>query len=107
MVARGRSDGRTVILIPEVDGTAVPGLLLLHVRFHDHVPGEVMRAILESYRNRYTALRDAVTETEPVFRDDVLGVMSVADLLTDPVYDLASRWESAEEKLLNEGVVES
>ncbi|MEE2777695.1 MAG: SIS domain-containing protein [Acidobacteriota bacterium] len=106
-VARGRSDGRTVILIPEVDGTAVPGLLLLHVRFHDHVPGEVMRAILESYRNRYTALRDAVTETEPVFRDDVLGVMSVADLLTDPVYDLASRWESAEEKLLDEGVVES
>ena len=36
-----------------------------------------MRAVLQGYRNRYSALKDAVTETEPTFRDDLLGELSV------------------------------
>ena len=96
MVARGRSDGRTVILIPEVEGTAVRGMLLLHVRFRDRLPVAAMRGVLDAYRNRYTALRDAVMETEPVFREHLLGELAVADLLTEPIYDLASRWQRAE-----------
>jgi hypothetical protein len=39
-------------------------------------------------------LRDQVTETEPVFRDDLLGGQLVVDLLTVPVAILAARWRS-------------
>ena len=39
LVVRGRSDGRTVILVPEVKAGACTGITLLHVRFHDRLPG--------------------------------------------------------------------
>ncbi len=44
------------------------------------------------YRGRYGALADAVTETLPWFRDDLLGTLDVFDLLTRPVYVLAEHW---------------
>ncbi len=91
-VARGRSDGRMVVLVPEVKGTQTIGLTLLHVRFHDLLPAEVARGVLQGYRNRYTALKGAVTETEPGFDDAVLSRIDVAELLTEPVYVLADRW---------------
>ena len=37
-------------------------------------------------------LEDAVTETEPTFREDLLESMSVAELLTEPISTLADRW---------------
>ena len=37
MVARGRNDGRTVMIVPESKDTHVTGLALLHVRFHDRL----------------------------------------------------------------------
>ena len=37
---------------------------------------------------------DAVTETEPTFRDDLLADVPVVDLLTEPINDLADRWRS-------------
>ncbi len=93
-VARGRSDGRTVIHVPEVKGSQVTGLTLLHVRFVDRLEPAAMRGVLNSYRDRYAAIRDAVTETEPTFRDDVLGRLPVVDILTQPVYVLAEEWAS-------------
>ena len=48
--------------------------------------------MLQGYRHRYSALRDAVTETEPGFREDILADQSVSDLLTLPINDLADRW---------------
>ncbi|WP_423915828.1 SIS domain-containing protein [Candidatus Poriferisodalis sp.] len=90
-VARG-SDGRTVFHIPETkDGTAT-GLTLLHCRFVQRLRAPAMRAVLMSYRGRYGALADAVTETLPWFRDDLLGTLDVFDLLTRPVYVLAEHW---------------
>jgi glucosamine--fructose-6-phosphate aminotransferase (isomerizing) len=53
---------------------------------------ETARGVLSGYRNRYAALRSAVTETEPTFDDALLGEVSIADLLTVPVYTLADRW---------------
>ena len=53
-------------------------------------------AVLQGYRNRYAALEDAVTETEPTFRDDLLADVPVVDLLTEPVNDLADRWRVRE-----------
>ncbi len=94
-VAVGRSDGRTLVLVPEVKGTQCTGLTLLHVQLHDRLPGQAARTILERYRGRYSALKDAVTETEPSFRDDLLGEQSLTELLTVPVNVLADRWRSS------------
>ena len=92
MVVRGASDGRTVVLVPEVKGTQVTGMTLLHVRFADRLPSEVVKEVLGGYRNRHSALRDAVTETEPIFDDERLQEEPIVDLLTEPVYELARRW---------------
>jgi glucosamine--fructose-6-phosphate aminotransferase (isomerizing) len=86
------ADGRTLILVPEVKGNQTTGLTLLHVRFRDHLPGDRARRVLEGYRDRYRAIADQVTETEPVMRDDVLGSIDLVELLTEPVVRLAEHW---------------
>jgi glutamine---fructose-6-phosphate transaminase (isomerizing) len=93
-VERGRSDGRTLVLVPEVKGDHATGLTLLHVAFHDRLPAPVARAVLQGYHNRYAALKDVVTETEPAFADGLLADLPVADLLTEPVHLLADRWRA-------------
>ncbi len=92
MVAKGRSDERTVILVPEVEQNRTVGLTLLHVKFEDHMPSSALRSVLSTYRNRYNALADAVTETEPEFDTTLLEAMPVVDLLCEPIYSLADRW---------------
>ena len=89
---RGRSDGRTIVLIPEVKDRQAIGLTLLHVRFQPRLSPETAQQVLEGYRNRFAALRDEVTETEPDFRLDRLGDISTEDLLLEPVAELANRW---------------
>ena len=89
---RGRSDGRTIVLIPEVKDRQTTGLTLLHVRFQPSLTPEVAQQVLEGYRNRFAALRDEVTETEPDFRLDRLGDITTEDLLLEPVTELADRW---------------
>jgi glucosamine--fructose-6-phosphate aminotransferase (isomerizing) len=91
-VAKGGTDGRTVVLIPEIRQGTVDGLTLLHARFADRLPPAAMRAVLEGYQSRYGALVDAVTETTN-FADDPLGELPVIDLLTSPVYVLAEAWK--------------
>jgi glutamine---fructose-6-phosphate transaminase (isomerizing) len=88
----GRSDGRTTVLVPEVKGTLTTGVTLLHVRLADRLTPGAARGALQGYRGRYAALRNAVMETEPVFRDDVLAEVPVVDLLTSPIQTLADRW---------------
>lgn len=91
-VAKGATDGRTVIIVPEISQGAVVGITLLHARFAEHLPGAEMRAVLEGYQARYGALVDAVTETEPVFNDGRLAEVPVFDLLVSPVHVLAGHW---------------
>ena len=93
-VARGRRDGRTIVLVPEVEANAVVGMTLLHVRFAEYLPATDARAVLAGYRGRYSALADAITETEPTVDDTVLGQVPIVDLLTEPVYVLAERWRT-------------
>ncbi len=90
-VAKGGTDGRTVVLIPEIRQGTVVGLTLLHARFADRLPGESMRAVLEGYQSRYGALVDAVTETTN-FSDERLAALAVIELLTSPVHVLAEAW---------------
>jgi glucosamine--fructose-6-phosphate aminotransferase (isomerizing) len=92
LVASGRADGRTVLLVPELQGPRPVGLTLLHVRFHDRLPPDVMRGVLSGYRNRYAAIRDGVLETEPAFREELLGQLPVGELLTASVQALADKW---------------
>jgi glucosamine--fructose-6-phosphate aminotransferase (isomerizing) len=94
MVARGRSDGRLVVILPETKDGITTGLQLLHVTLADRLPAATARSVLRGYRRRYQSLKDAVTETEDVFRDDLLSEHPVADLLTVPILDLADRWRS-------------
>ncbi len=92
-VVRG-ADGRILIIVPEVKGNQTTGITLLHVRFHDRLPGDAARRVLEGYRDRYRAIADQVTETEPAMRDDVLGTIDFVDLLTEPVVRLADSWRA-------------
>ena len=94
LVARGRSDGRTVVFVPEVKGGTCTGITLLHVRFHDRLPAATMRGVLQGYDHRYDRLVDWVTETEGTFRDDRLAELPVADLLIQPISDTADHWRS-------------
>jgi glucosamine--fructose-6-phosphate aminotransferase (isomerizing) len=51
--------------------------------------------VLEVYGpNRYAAIVDAVTETNPAFDDAVLAGIPVTALLTEPVNFLADRWRA-------------
>jgi glucosamine--fructose-6-phosphate aminotransferase (isomerizing) len=94
-VFRGRSDGRTLIAVPEVKGNQTTGLTLLHVRFEDRLPADAARRVLENYRDRYNAICDFVAETEPAMRDEVLAEIDVVDLFTQPVLQLSERWRSS------------
>jgi glucosamine--fructose-6-phosphate aminotransferase (isomerizing) len=94
-VARGRSDGRTLVIVPEAKGSQVTGLTLLHTQFRDRLEPAAARRLLSAYRGRYTAIVDAVRETEPDFSDGPLGEIPLIDLLVEPVNILADRWRSA------------
>jgi len=93
-VAKGRRDGRTLVIVPELKGALATGLTLLHVAFRPRLAPDVARGVLQGYRGRYAALKDAVTETEPTFDDTRLADVDVVDLLTEPVYVLAERWRT-------------
>jgi glucosamine--fructose-6-phosphate aminotransferase (isomerizing) len=95
LVFRGRRDNRTLIAIPETKDNHCTGITQLHVRFDDRLPVATSRGVLSGYRNRYAALKDAVTEVEPSVREDLLGELPVVDLLTEPVHVLADRWRAA------------
>jgi glutamine---fructose-6-phosphate transaminase (isomerizing) len=94
LVARGRRDGRPIVIVPEVKDGEATGIILLHVRFADRLPVATARGVLQGYRNRYAVLRDAVLETEPTFREDLLADLPVDVLLTEPINQLADRWRA-------------
>ena len=91
LVTRGARDGRTIVLVPEVKDREAVGLTLLHVVLRDRLSPEVVRGVLQGYDNRYGAVRDAVCETEPDLRDDLLAELPIVDLLTEPVQTIADR----------------
>jgi len=93
-VTRGRSDGRTVILVPEVKSGETTGITLLHVTFHPTLDAATMKNVLKGYDDRYNRLVDWVKETENEFRDDLLAQLGVADALIAPISDAAERWRA-------------
>ncbi|MEM7273108.1 MAG: glucosamine-6-phosphate synthase, partial [Actinomycetota bacterium] len=89
------TDGRVVLIVPEVKDAQTTGLTLCHVRLRDGLGAAVARAVLQGYRNRYRQLVDVVTEAEPSFRQDLLAEVSTVELLTAPISDVAARWTRA------------
>ena len=94
LVARGRSDGRTVVFVPEVKANVATGITLLHVRFHEHLDASTMRGVLQGYDRRYDRLVDWVSETESTFDDRLLGELAVTDLLIEPISEAADHWRT-------------
>ena len=94
MAARGRTDGRVFIGVPEFSDGTVSALVLIHVRFRERAPAAELRGLLSDYRERYEGLRDHVLRKAPTFDDGLLAELPVEDLLVDPVAQLAERWQS-------------
>ena len=92
LVGRGRSDGRTLIFVPEMKAGQATGITLLHVAFHEQLPAEVMRGVMQGYDRRYDRLVDWVTETEGAFDDSLLGELPVEQLLIGPISETAEHW---------------
>ena len=86
------SDGRIVLIVPEVKDSEATGITLCHLKLAPALDANTARAVLQGYRNRYRGLVDVVTEREPSFRDDLLADVPVVELLTAPLSDLATRW---------------
>ncbi len=86
------TDGRSVLIVPEVKDSQTTGLTLCHVRLKPELGVTVARSVLQGYRNRYRQLVDVVTEQEPSFREDLLSEVSTVDLLTAPISDVAAQW---------------
>jgi glucosamine--fructose-6-phosphate aminotransferase (isomerizing) len=93
-VGRGQRDGRSVIIVPEIKDQQITGITLLHAEFKPSLDAEHARTVLTGYRNRYSALVDAVTETEPEFDDSKLATIAIVDLLVEPVRTLAAHWHT-------------
>ena len=94
MITRGRHDGRTIIVIPEVKDKQSVGLTLIHVQLREYLPEQAARQVLEGYKQKYTRISDYITETEPTFRSDILATIKVEDLLLKPVENLAEFWRT-------------
>lgn len=94
LVGVGRSDGRTVIFVPEVKAGQTTGITLLHVALNERLPAEVMRGVLQGYDRRYDRLVDWVTETEGSFDETRLAELPVVDLLVGPISDTADHWRT-------------
>lgn len=93
-VAVGRNDGRIVLLVPEVKGGTTTGITLLQIKLHERLSAAEARGVLQGFDDRYSRITDTVSETEPVFRDDLLETIPVVALLTEPIADLAERWRT-------------
>ena len=94
LVGRGRGDGRTLIFVPEVKAGTCTGITLLHVRFAERLPADVLRGVLQGYDHRYDRLVDWVSETEGEFDDSRLAELPVDVALIDPISDTADLWRA-------------
>ena len=94
LVTKGRRDDRLIMLVPEVKDTQPVGITLLHLKLVDSLTADDLRTVLQSYRNRYVELRDAVLETEASFDESMLGEIPLQELLIAPALVLADRWRT-------------
>ena len=92
LLTRGLRDGRLILLVPEIKGGEVVGLVLLHVDLHARLEPAIAADVLGRYRDRLSRLRHAVTETEASFDEALLAEVPTEDLLVGDLAAVAARW---------------
>lgn len=90
-VGRGRNDDRPLMMVPVLPGGQVENLVLLHLKFAPALPLERKLQILRDLGNRYEDLKSQVEEANLIWRDDFLADLSIEDLVTRRVEELAER----------------
>ena len=95
LLTRGLRDGRLIVLVPEIKGGDTVGVVLLHVELHERLPATAAADVMRRYRDRYSRLRYAVTETESSFDEALLADIPTEDLLVGDLTAVAARWRRA------------
>ena len=95
LLTRGLRDGRLIVLVPEIKGGDTVGMVLLHVELAERLPAAAAADVLRRYRDRYSRLRYAVTETESSFDEALLAEVPAEDLLVGDLAAVAARWRGA------------
>ncbi|WP_345535142.1 SIS domain-containing protein [Phytohabitans rumicis] len=86
-LVRGRCDGRLVLMVPELTGTRVKALTLLHVALRERADAVHLTEVLGG--GRLEEIRAAVTETDAPFDPSVLADLPVETVLLSPVDEIA------------------
>jgi glucosamine--fructose-6-phosphate aminotransferase (isomerizing) len=89
LLVRGARDGRLVIVTPELVAHRVTALTVLHVELAPACTDDLLRAL--DATGRLLEIRTAVTELGAELDPDRLSALDPADVLTEPVEQLARR----------------
>jgi glucosamine--fructose-6-phosphate aminotransferase (isomerizing) len=91
-IGRGKSDGASIVIIPLLgENNFVSNLLLIHVDYNELLSLREKREVL-GYR--YNDIRNLVNEYNIVWDDQYLAKIPLAELLSEPVEELAGRIRS-------------
>jgi glucosamine--fructose-6-phosphate aminotransferase (isomerizing) len=91
-IGRGKSDGASIVIIPLLgENNFVSNLLLIHVDYNELLSLREKREVL-GYR--YNDIRNLVNEYNIVWDDQYLVKIPLAELLSEPVEELAGRIRS-------------
>lgn len=88
-VGRGKSDGASIVILPLLgENNFVSNLILVHVEYNESLSIKNKREVL-GYR--YNDVRNLVNEYNVNWDDEYLEKIPLAELLSEPVEDLAER----------------
>jgi glucosamine--fructose-6-phosphate aminotransferase (isomerizing) len=87
---RGLTDGRLVLIIPELSGTRIAGISLLHVDLVDRATPDGLLAALQQQGNRLLELQAAITERNLPFAPEDLVELGPEVALLAPVSTVAA-----------------
>lgn len=88
-VGHGRNDSRPILIIPIISGGRVDYLVLLHLRFKEELPLGQRLDVIKNLTNRYGDLVSQIEETNLIWRDEFLNLLSVEELSTERAAALA------------------
>lgn len=88
-IGRGKSDGASIAILPLLgENNFVSSLLLIHIDYNESLPLQEKKEVL-GYR--YNDIRNLVNEYNVGWDDLYLEKIKLADLLSEPVEELAGR----------------
>ncbi|MFC2172442.1 SIS domain-containing protein [Acidobacteriota bacterium] len=93
-VGKGRSDGRSIVIIPlapDSNGSENGrGILLLHLEYNEDVSTQSLVRALKRYNNQYDRIVAAATEINGIWSDDYLHDVPIEELFDESRETLAS-----------------